>query len=243
MTVQASSKLTGGKLGNSSRGIPRSLNRDRPHSRLTRCSPEAVIRMAALGSSRTMSTSFLAGTVTAPSASTSAGTTVLTAMSRSVPDRRTPSAVASIRILESIGRVVLVGTLAATATNPSCKRSRVIVNFIWLSSLPSGEEVYNYSTRLINSSTSRGSGNLDRLAKHFSRFWFGRSPHVSSLYGLWTGGRNRDGYPHQPHPSTTPSTGFLRNPHQLASRVVHPVAELVVAGHHALHLVQAVYDR
>jgi hypothetical protein len=43
------------------------LKRERPHSMVTRCSPDAVTRMAALGSSRTISTSFRAGRVIAPS--------------------------------------------------------------------------------------------------------------------------------------------------------------------------------
>ncbi len=129
-TVQPPAKLTVGKAGNSSRGSPRSLNFDLPHSSVTRCSPEAVKRMLELGSSRTISTSFRAGRVMAPSWSTLADTVVLTAMSRSVPEIRSPSLVASSRILASTGSVVLAGTLAATATRPSWNCSRVIVNFI-----------------------------------------------------------------------------------------------------------------
>ena len=86
--------------------------------------------MAALGSSRTISTSLRAGSVMAPSWSTEAATVVLTAMSRSVPERRMPSLVASSRMFERTGSVVLAGTLAATATSPSCSCSRVIVNFM-----------------------------------------------------------------------------------------------------------------
>src|SRR5881397_1388243 len=82
------------------------------------------------GSSRAMSTSFFAGRVTAPSASTSAGTVVVTAMSRSVPERRRPCLVTSTRTLASTGRVVLAGIAAATPPSPSCSCSRVIVNFI-----------------------------------------------------------------------------------------------------------------
>ena len=55
---------------------------------------------------------------------------VLTAISKSVPDNRRPSLVASTRIFESTGNVVFEGMLAATAPNPSCSFSRVIVNFI-----------------------------------------------------------------------------------------------------------------
>ena len=76
-------------------------------------------RIAALGSSRTISTSFLAGRVMAPSWSTEAAMVVDTPMSRSVPDNRRPSLLASTRMLERTGSVVLVGTLAATASNPS----------------------------------------------------------------------------------------------------------------------------
>ena len=86
--------------------------------------------MAALGSSRTISTSLRAGSVIAPSWSTDADTVVLTAMSRSVPERRMPSFVASSRMLDRIGSVVLAGTLAATATRPSWSCSRVIVSFM-----------------------------------------------------------------------------------------------------------------
>ena len=64
---QLPSNLTVGNAGNSSRGRPRSRNLERPHSIVTRCSPEAVSRMAALGSSRTISTSLRAGNVIAPS--------------------------------------------------------------------------------------------------------------------------------------------------------------------------------
>src|SRR5690606_1229194 len=49
---------------------------------------------------------------------------------RSVPERRSPSLVASSRMLASTGRVVLVGTAALTAFTPSDSCSRVMVNFI-----------------------------------------------------------------------------------------------------------------
>src|SRR5205085_554103 len=52
--------------------------RDRPQSSVTRCSPTAAIFTGAGGSSRAISLSFFAGTVTAPAASTSAMTSVLT---------------------------------------------------------------------------------------------------------------------------------------------------------------------
>ena len=79
-----------------------------------------------------MSTSFLAGSVTAPSTSTSAGTVVLTAMSRSVPESRRPGFAASTNTLARTGSVVLAGIAAATAIKPSCSCSRVIVNFMRL---------------------------------------------------------------------------------------------------------------
>src|SRR4051794_16835507 len=108
----------------------RSRKRERPHSMVTRCSPEAVSRMAALGSSRTISTSLRAGKVMAPSWSTDAETVVLTEISRSVPERRMPSLPASSNMFDRIGNVVFAGTLAATATRPSCSCSRVIVSFM-----------------------------------------------------------------------------------------------------------------
>src|SRR5205814_380257 len=53
----APSNLTAGNDGNSSRGSPRSLNFERPHSIATRDSPAAVNRTGPEGSSRAMSTS------------------------------------------------------------------------------------------------------------------------------------------------------------------------------------------
>jgi hypothetical protein len=116
---QLPSNFTLGNVGNSSRGRPRSLKRERPHSRLTRCSPCAATFTGDGGSSRAISVSFLAGMVIAPGASTSAWTSVLTAMSRSVPERRIPFSVVSTRMFASTGRVVLAGMLAATAVRPS----------------------------------------------------------------------------------------------------------------------------
>ena len=137
----APSNLTAGNEGNSSRGSPSNLNLDRPHSMPTRDSPAAVMRTGPEGSSRAMSTSFLAGSVTAPSASTSAGTVVLTAMSRSVPERRRPCFVTSTRTFARTGSVVFAGIAAATALSPSCSCSRVIVNFIRSAASPSVEIV------------------------------------------------------------------------------------------------------
>src|SRR5207244_3251828 len=87
---------------------------------------------------------------TAPSASTSADTVVVTAMSKSVPDSRRPCFVTSTRTLASTGRVVLAGIAAATPLSPSCSCSRVIVNFIRLVALFQnfcGVRLY-YSTRI-----------------------------------------------------------------------------------------------
>src|SRR5206468_1509064 len=157
----APSNLTAGNDGNSSRGSPSSLNLDRPHSMPTRDSPAAVMRTGPEGSSRAMSTSFLAGRVTAPSASTSAGTVVVTAMSRSVPDRRRPCLVTSTRTLASTGRVVLAGIAAATPPSPSCSCSRVIVNFIRPQPSPIlwTKNLLLYYDRT-TSSSSRGRGNV-----------------------------------------------------------------------------------
>src|SRR5215210_5979109 len=76
-------------------------------------------------------------------------------MSRSVPERRMPSFVASRRMLDRIGSVVLAGTLAATATRPSCSCSRVIVSFMPL--LKEEKAVLLYQFKILSSS-SRGSG-------------------------------------------------------------------------------------
>src|SRR5579883_2471698 len=110
--------------------MPSSLKRARPHSSVMRCSPDAETLIGAGSSSLAISVSFFAGTVTAPASSTSAVTSVLTAISRSVPDRRIPRSVVSSRIFASTGSVVLDGMLAATAASPSCNFSREIVKRI-----------------------------------------------------------------------------------------------------------------
>ena len=129
-TRQLSWKRTVGNDGNSSRGSPSSLKRERPHSSDTRCSPDAAILTGAGGSSRAISASLRAGIVIAPGASMSAVTSVLTAISRSVPDSRMPRSVVSTRMFASTGSVVFAGMLAATAVRPSCSFSREIVNRI-----------------------------------------------------------------------------------------------------------------
>src|SRR2546425_7900154 len=88
----AFSNFTAGNDGYSSRGSPSSLNLERPDSIETRASPAVVTRTGPDGSSRAISTSFLAGRVTAPSASTSAGTVGPTATSRSGPAQPQPPA-------------------------------------------------------------------------------------------------------------------------------------------------------
>src|SRR5690606_32400963 len=76
------------------------------------------MRIPALGSSRTSSTSLRAGRVMAPSWSTEAGTVVPTAMSRSVPESRSPSLVASSRMLPSPGNVALLAPARWTGWTP-----------------------------------------------------------------------------------------------------------------------------
>ena len=127
---QLSLKRTAGNDGNSSRGRPRILKCDRPQSSVTRCSPTAAIFTGDGGSSRAISLSFFAGIVIAPDVSMSAATSVLTAMSRSVPERRMPFSVVSTRMLASTGSVVFAGIVAVTAVRPSCNFSREIVNRI-----------------------------------------------------------------------------------------------------------------
>ena len=116
---QLSSNRTEGNVGNSSRGKPSSLNLERPHSSVILCSPAAAIFTGAGGSSLAISESFRAGIVTAPGDSTSAATSVLTAISRSVPESFIPRSVVSTRMFASTGRVVFPGMLAATAFSPS----------------------------------------------------------------------------------------------------------------------------
>ena len=135
---QASMKRTAGNVGNSSRGMPFSRKRDCPHSSVIRCSPDPDTLTGDGSSSRAISLSFLAGTVTAPATSTSAVTSVLTAISRSVPESRMPRSVVSMRMFARTGRVVLDGMLAATAPSPSCSFSREIVKRIPTPGFPRG---------------------------------------------------------------------------------------------------------
>jgi hypothetical protein len=92
-----------------------------------RCSPDVAILTGAGGSSLAISESLRAGMVIAPGVSTSAETSVLTAISRSVAESRMPRSVVSTRRLASTGKVVLAGTAAVTACNPSSSFSREIV--------------------------------------------------------------------------------------------------------------------
>ena len=94
---------------------------------VTRCSPLAETFTGEGGSSRAISLSFLAGMVMAPALSTSALTSVLTAISRSVAEKRIPRSVVSTNRFDSTGRVVLAGTAAVTAASPSWSFSREIV--------------------------------------------------------------------------------------------------------------------
>src|ERR1043166_8979415 len=127
---QLESNLTVGKFGNSSRGSPRILKCDRPQSSVTRCSPDVATFTGEGGSSLAISESFLAGIVIAPCVSTSAATSVVTAMSRSVPDNRMPRSVVSTRMFASTGSVVFGGVVGVTAASPSCNFSREMVNRI-----------------------------------------------------------------------------------------------------------------
>jgi len=86
------------------------------------------MRTGAAGSSRAISDSFLAGIVMAPADSTSAVTSVDTAISRSVPEMRIPLSVVWTSRFARTGSVVFEGTDDATAFNPSCSFSREIVN-------------------------------------------------------------------------------------------------------------------
>src|SRR5215207_5460376 len=201
---------------------------------VTRCSPEAVSRMAALGSSRTISTSLRAGSVIAPSWSTDADTVVLTAMSRSVPERRMPSLVASRRMLDRIGSVVLAGTLAATATRPSCSCSRVIVSFMPL--LWEEKAVLLYQFKILSSS-SRGSGYVGGPRNASVGPQLVSLPHVDTLLAVGTF------HPTSPPSSRVPTTqGRARGLFcaQLLARVIDALAEGAIARHLTAHLVHAV---
>src|SRR3954469_8084192 len=93
-------------------------------------------------------------------------------MSRSVPERRMPSLVASSRIFERIGSVVLAGTLAATATSPSWSCSRVIVSFMPVLATLSLDTTLPFK---IFSSSSRGSGNVERRSNRIRSYTLTRS--------------------------------------------------------------------
>src|SRR5213595_2543946 len=56
--------------------------------------------------------------------------TTLPVLANVLPEERTPCFVASSSTFARTGSVVLAGIAAATAPNPSCSCSRVIVNFI-----------------------------------------------------------------------------------------------------------------
>src|SRR3954470_18575846 len=127
---QLESNFTVGKFGNSSFGNPRSLKCERPQSIVMRCSPDVAMRTGDGESSFAISESFLAGIVIAPCASISAATSVVTAISRSVPDKRMPRSVVSTRIFARTGSVVFGGVVGVTAASPSCNFSREIVNRI-----------------------------------------------------------------------------------------------------------------
>ena len=89
---QLASNLTGGKGRELVPGQAQELELATCRTRSRRAArPSRTPESPALGSSRTISASFLAGRVMAPSWSTEAGTVVDTAMSRSVPERRRPS--------------------------------------------------------------------------------------------------------------------------------------------------------
>ena len=115
---QLSSNRTTGKLGNSSRGRPRILKCERPQSSVTRCSPAAAIFTGDGGSSRAISLSFLAGIVIAPVVSTSARTSVLTAISRSVPESRIPLSVVSDQDIRQNGQRGLGGNARRDCRQP-----------------------------------------------------------------------------------------------------------------------------
>ncbi len=129
-TRQAFLKSTAGNAGNSSFGNPSNLNFERPHSITIRCSPIPASFTGAGANSRTISLSFLAGTVIPPCASTSAGTSIETLISRSVPEIRSPRSVVSRSRLASTGKVVLAGTAALTAISASWSFSRLMVSRI-----------------------------------------------------------------------------------------------------------------
>lgn len=93
--------------------------------------PVVEMRTGEGGNSRAISESLRAGIVMAPALSTSAVTSVLTAMSRSVPEIRMPLSVVCTRRLANTGSVVLLGTAGVTAARPSPSFSRVMVKRIW----------------------------------------------------------------------------------------------------------------
>jgi len=65
---------------------------------------------------------------------------------------------------------------------------------------------------------------------------------LSHEEALWTNVDSRSGIPRQSRGLQKQST-CSRNGYQLAPRVLHTVAELLVTYHRPLHLVQAVDDR
>ena len=84
---------------------PRSLNRDRPHSRVIRCSPIAAIFTGDGGSSRAISDSFFAGIVTAPASLDISCDFSTHSDIQIVPESLIPLSVVSTRIFARTGRL------------------------------------------------------------------------------------------------------------------------------------------
>src|SRR6478736_3878989 len=123
-------------------------------------------------------------------------------MSRSVPERRMASLVASRRMLDRMGSVVLAGTLAATATRPSWSCSRVMVSFM---PLLAGEKAVLLYPFIILSSGSRGSGNVGRWRNVTGLPHLLAPPRVDILWGV---GTIRQVYPRSSRvPTRRPTSG------------------------------------
>ena len=147
VTTFAFSNLGSG--GNSSSGKPRILKKLCPLRIEAAFFPSTSIWISLEGSSRTMLKSRRAGSVVAPSFSTSASKLPRTPTSRSVVVRCTSPSVACSKTLERIGSVVRVLTTFWTCCKPSRSFSFVALNFM-TTNLPKMLGVRSYSATVIS---------------------------------------------------------------------------------------------
>src|ERR1019366_229419 len=123
-------------------------------------------------------------------------------MSRSVPESFSPSLVASRRILASTGSVVLLGTAAATAANPSWSCSLVMVNFIGFPGVPERLLTQSINTLVV---VVEGQEMWTDPISYTHRPACILAPRVESPWSMGTRRQLPHGYHHSPTSSTMAS--------------------------------------